>query len=85
MMKPDGAGYRGIGPNAGKFVPADEALESALEQCGVSIIMVSSDMEEIMGMSDRILVMCEGRISGELHRGEYTQEKILEYAAEVSK
>ena len=60
-------------------------IMNELTDQGVSIIMVSSDMEEIMGMSDRILVMCEGRISGELHRGEYTQEKILEYAAEVSK
>jgi ABC-type sugar transport system ATPase subunit len=51
---------------------------------GVSIIMISSDMEEIIGMADRILVMCEGRISGELIRGEYTQEKILEYAAKVT-
>lgn len=41
MMKPDGAGYRGIGPNAGKFVPADEALEYALEQCGVSLIQIN--------------------------------------------
>lgn len=47
--------------------------------------MISSGMEEIMGMADRILVMCEGKISGELHKGEYTQEKILEYAAEVKK
>lgn len=54
-----------------------------LTQQGMSIIMISSEMEEIMGMSDRILVMCEGQISGELKRGEYTQEKILEYAAEV--
>ncbi len=52
---------------------------------GVSVIMISSDMEEIIGMADRILVMCEGRISGELKRGEYTQEKILEYAAKVTK
>ena len=60
-------------------------IMNELTEQGVSIIMISSDMEEIMGMSDRILVMCEGRISGELHKGEYTQEKILEYAAEVSK
>lgn len=46
MMKPDGAGYRGIGPNAGKFVPEDEALEYALEQCGVSIIMADKDAPE---------------------------------------
>lgn len=46
MMKPDGAGYRGIGPNAGKFVPADEALEYALEQCGVSLIQINRDAPE---------------------------------------
>ena len=52
---------------------------------GMSIIMISSDMEEIMGMSDRIIVMCEGQISGIMRRGEYSQEKILEYSAEVKK
>ena len=56
-----------------------------LTEQGVSIIMVSSDMEEMIGMSDRILVMCEGQISGELQKEEFTQEKILEYAAEVQK
>ena len=38
-----------------------------------------------MGMSDRIIVMCEGQISGIMRRGEYSQEKILEYSAEVKK
>ena len=60
-------------------------IMNELTEQGVSIIMISSDMEEIMGMADRILVMCEGKISGELYKGEYTQEKILEYAAEVKK
>ena len=46
MMRPEGAGYRGIGPNTGKFVPADEALEYALEQCGVSLILVDNDAPE---------------------------------------
>lgn len=60
-------------------------IMNELTDMGMAIIMVSSDMEEIMGMSDRILVMCEGQISGELKKGEYTQEKILAYAAEVQK
>ena len=55
MMKPDGAGYRGNGPNTGKFVPADEALDYALEQCGVSIIMVDKDAPE----SEEFLHMVE--------------------------
>jgi ribose transport system ATP-binding protein len=47
---------------------------------GNSIIMISSELPEILGMSDRILVMREGRLTGELNREEATQEKILRYA-----
>ncbi|UUX35514.1 sugar ABC transporter ATP-binding protein [Fundicoccus culcitae] len=52
----------------------------ALSREGKSIIMISSEMSEIMGMSDRIMVMCEGRISGYLSPEEATQEKIMELA-----
>jgi rhamnose transport system ATP-binding protein len=51
-----------------------------LAQQGYAIIMISSEMPEILGMCDRIVVMCEGRVTGELMRGEATQEKILELA-----
>lgn len=44
------------------------------------VIMISSELPELMGMSDRIYVMCEGRITGELSREEATQEKIMELA-----
>ncbi|MDR1626090.1 MAG: sugar ABC transporter ATP-binding protein [Spirochaetia bacterium] len=47
---------------------------------GAAILMISSDLPEILGMSDRIYVMAEGRIRGELDRGEATQTKILQYA-----
>ncbi len=47
---------------------------------GVGIIMISSELPEILGMSDRILIMREGAISGELKKEEATQEKILQYA-----
>lgn len=47
---------------------------------GVCIIMISSELPEIMGMSDRILVMHEGKINGELSWTEATQEKVLTYA-----
>lgn len=50
---------------------------------GLSIILVSSDMPEVLGMSDRILVMREGRISGEFGRQDATQEKLL--AAAIGK
>jgi ribose transport system ATP-binding protein len=57
------------------------ALMNALTEGGASIIMISSDLPEILGMSDRILVMCRGEILGELTAQEATQEKILYYAA----
>lgn len=47
---------------------------------GKAIIMISSELPEILRMSDRILVMCEGRITGELDISEANQEKIMEYA-----
>lgn len=47
---------------------------------GNSIILISSEMSEIIGMSNRIMVMCEGRISGFLDKEEATQEKIMELA-----
>jgi ribose transport system ATP-binding protein len=49
---------------------------SALADQGVSILMVSSDMEEILGMSDRVLVMHERRIQGELQRHELDQQRL---------
>ena len=47
---------------------------------GCSIIMISSELPEIIGMSDRILVMSKGRITGELPKGQATEEKIMELA-----
>lgn len=47
---------------------------------GKVVIVVSSEMEEVMGITDRILVMHEGVIAGELRKEEYSQEKITEFA-----
>ena len=55
-------------------------LINRLTDNGVAVIMISSEMPEILGMSDRILVMRNGRISGELSRKEATQEKIMNFA-----
>ena len=55
-------------------------LMSKLTQEGVAIIMISSELPEILGMSDRIVVMHKGVIKGEFLRGEATQEKILSLA-----
>ena len=57
------------------------ALMSGLVREGVSILMISSELPEILGMSDRILVMRQGRISGEFSREDATQEAILACAA----
>ena len=51
-----------------------------LAQKGYAIIMISSEMPEILAMSDRVVVMCEGKVTGELSREEATQELILEKA-----
>lgn len=45
-----------------------------------AVMMISSELPEIMAMSDRIYVMCEGRITGEIPKKEYTQEKLMKYA-----
>lgn len=55
-------------------------LLNDLARQGKSIIMVSSELPEILRMSHRIVVMCEGRITGELDASEATQEKIMKYA-----
>ncbi len=70
-------------PTKGVDVGAKAAIYEImgeLAQQGYAIIMISSEMPEILGMSDRIVVMCEGRVTGELSRDEATQEKILELA-----
>jgi ABC-type sugar transport system ATPase subunit len=55
-------------------------LINQLTNEGVAVIMISSELPEVLGMSDRILVMAEGRISGALSRAEATQELIMKYA-----
>ena len=55
-------------------------IMNELVKSGVGIIMISSELPEVLGMSDRILVMCRGEITGELSREEADQEKIMYYA-----
>ena len=55
-------------------------LINELKENGIAIIMISSELPEILGISDRILVMHEGRITGCLEDSEATQEKIMRYA-----
>jgi len=55
-------------------------LMRGLADSGVAILMISSDMEEVIGVSDRIAVMHEGRISGLLERGEFSEDRVLQLA-----
>lgn len=56
-------------------------LMNQLSKNGMAIIMISSEMEEILGMSDRILVLCEGKTTGIVDKSEFTQEYIMELAS----
>jgi ribose transport system ATP-binding protein len=55
-------------------------LMRALADNGVAVLMISSDMEEVIGVSDRIAVMHEGNISGILGRDQFSEENILHLA-----
>jgi ribose transport system ATP-binding protein len=47
---------------------------------GVTIVMISSDMEEVIGVSDRVAVMYEGRVSGMLEREQFSEYNVLRLA-----
>ena len=48
---------------------------------GHSIIMISSEMDELLGMSDRLVVLCEGRMMGTLEKNEMEKARILDLAS----
>ena len=56
-----------------------------LVKAGKSVLVISSEIPEIMGIADRILVMAEGQVTGELNREEFSQEKIMHYASKFNK
>jgi len=70
-------------PTKGIDVGAKSEIYKLMNQLaaqGKSIIMISSEMPELLRMSDRVVVMCEGRVTGELDISEATQEKIMTFA-----
>lgn len=70
-------------PTKGIDVGAKKEIYEILNELkmqGKGVIMISSDMEEILGVSDRIIVMHEGKITGEISRKEANQEIIMKYA-----
>lgn len=71
-------------PTRGIDVGAKQEIYNIMNQMvesGVSIIMISSEMEEIIGMSDNVVVLHEGHLSGILGKSELTQQRILELAS----
>ena len=70
-------------PTRGIDVGAKQEIYKLMEELagrGVAILFVSSEMEEVIGMSDRTLVMHEGRITGELNREDLSEESIMQLA-----
>ena len=55
-------------------------LMSDLKNQGIAVMFVSSEMPEVMGIADRIIVMCDGRITGEVMAKEASQDEILTMA-----
>jgi ribose transport system ATP-binding protein len=56
-------------------------LMCELANNGDAILMISSDMEELLGMSDRIIVLCEGKLAGEVQKQQFSQDYILDLAS----
>jgi ABC-type sugar transport system ATPase subunit len=74
-------------PTRGIDIGAKAEVHSLMHQLAadsVAILMISSELPEILGMSDRVLVMRQGRIAGELARSEATQEAIMALATGVA-
>ena len=55
-------------------------LMNQLKKEGIGVVFISSEMPELIGVSDRILIMCDGRMTGELETAAATQDKIMMYA-----
>ena len=58
-------------------------LINDLVEDGVAVLMISSEMEELIGMSDRIIVLSEGKMTGELQKDEFNADTIMSYASGV--
>ena len=67
------------GVDVGSKAELYQLLDGFCKQ-GISVIMITSEMPELLAMSDRVLVMCRGRISGEFKRGEVDQIRVVSAA-----
>ncbi|WP_035051758.1 L-arabinose ABC transporter ATP-binding protein AraG [Andreprevotia chitinilytica] len=74
-------------PTRGIDVGAKNEIYAVLYELaakGVAIVMVSSELPEVLGVADRVVVMCQGRITGELQRGQANEQDVLSLALPVS-
>jgi len=55
-------------------------LMNELKMRGIAVMFVSSEMPEVLGIADRVIVMCDGRITGEISGNQATQEAVLKLA-----
>ncbi len=72
-------------PTRGIDVAAKQEIYKLMNQLtgqGIAIVMISSEMEELLGMSDRLLIMHEGSQVGELDKSEFSQELVMKYASQ---
>ncbi|MDP2815196.1 MAG: ATP-binding cassette domain-containing protein, partial [Rectinemataceae bacterium] len=70
-------------PTRGIDVVAKEEIYRLIEKLaadGVAILVISSEMQEVLGIADRIVVMHEGAISGELRKAEFSEEAVMKLA-----
>lgn len=75
-------------PTKGIDVGAKAEIYKLINQLageGVAVILISSELPELMAMSDRFIVMAEGRISGEVSKAEATEAKIMNFATQTFK
>jgi ribose transport system ATP-binding protein len=75
-------------PTRGVDIGAKQEIYRLMEELaakGVAVLFVSSDLEEILGMSDRVLVLHEGRLSGELQRNELSEQAVMRLATGAHK
>lgn len=71
-------------PTRGIDVGAKQEIYQLMRELadhGIAILMISSEMEELLGMSDRIIVLCEGKLAGEVQKEQFSQDYILDLAS----
>ena len=59
-------------------------LMGELAKAGKAVLMISSEIPELMGLADRIIVLADGRLTGEILRKDFSQERILQYASNMN-